>query len=85
MSELIVPESNAGSFALNPSPSKPSINFYNLKLILYSYGQFWQSIVKENIGRIQGGQILSNLVAKTELNRLDCKIREIHRKSLHNN
>ena len=67
MSELIVPESNPGSFALNPSPSKPSLNFYNLKLILYSYRQFWQSIVKENISRIQGGQILSNLVAKTEL------------------
>ena len=85
MSELIVPKSNAGSFALNPSPSKPSIIFFNLKLILYSYGQFWQSIVKENISRIQGGQILSNLVAKTELNRLDCKIKKIHRKSLHNN
>ena len=66
MSELIVPESNAGSFAQNPSPSKPSIDFYNLKLTLYSYRQFWQSIVQENIGRIQGGQILSNLVAETE-------------------
>ena len=85
MCELIVPESNVGSFALIPSPLKPSINFYNLKLTLYSYRQFCQSIVKENISRIQGGQILSNLGAKTELNRLDCKIKEIHRKSLHNN